>query len=604
MLCAMAGGDDDTASGLTVADRPGAKHAAESPARRELAGAGIDPTSDPTSIDEPGAATVITPEPGPDAAPPAAPPVPGSRHGSVTLATTAAEAMRNEEVERTRLFIRMGWAISGAAIAGVPLLHAPRAMSIAFVAALGLGIVVSAWFHHAFADPGRYSSRALLVLAVMCLVNAHVAVLYFGTFTIAPLIVVIGIHFVARTEAERAARWIIATAVALYAIAALPILSGAIADPGVFASDRPVARGALAAGAVFVLGAYLLAYVTARSFRRASLRAIESLARATRLASQREALMDELRLDLERALQVGGPGRHTDQVVGDYRLGAVIGRGAMGEVYDAAHVATGAPAAVKLVRRELLADPVHVARFLREVRASVALVSPHIARLLDASDRDPPYLAMERLHGETLAERLRRDARLAPPALAALVRQVGAGLDAAAAAGIVHRDIKPQNLFDAGPGACWKILDFGVATLAEDAATSLTHGGIVGTPSYMAPEQAQGQRLDPRADLYALAAVAYRCATGRHPFSGTDTPSLLYAVVHTMPARPGELAALPADADAWFALALAKAPGDRFASGAALADALDAAFAGRLDPVLRRRAEALLRKLPWGWSRP
>ena len=594
MLSGMAGGDDDTASAATVADRPGVKRAAQPP------GPPGEPTGAATvQLGAASAGRVAPAAPIPAAPAPAASPRAGSRDGSLTLATTAADALRDEEVERTRLFIRMGWAISAAAIAGAPLLHAPRAMTAVFVAALAFGIAVSAWFHRAFRDPARYTERALLALAVMCLVNAHVAVLYFGTFTIAPLIVVIGIHFVARTEAERAARWIIATAVVLYAIAALAILSGAIDDPGVFASDRPVPRGALVAGAVFVLGAYLLAHVTARSFRRASLRAIESLQRATRLASQREALMDELRLDLERALRVGGPGRYTEQVVGAYRLGVVIGRGAMGEVYDARSVATGAPAAVKLVRRELLADPVHVARFLREVRASAALDSPHIARVLDASDRDPPYLAMERLHGETLAERLRRDGRLPAPAIAALVRQIGAGLDAAATAGIVHRDIKPQNLFDAGPGAIWKILDFGVATLAEDGAT-LTHGGIVGTPSYMAPEQAQGRQLDGRADLYALAAVAYRCATGRHPFSGADTPALLYAVVHKMPPRPGELAALPADVDAWFALALAKPPGDRFATGAALADALDAALAGTLDPSLRLRAGAALRKLRWG----
>src|SRR5262249_6764715 len=108
------------------------------------------------------------------------------RDAAPTL-STAADAMHDEEIDRTRLFIRMGWAISAAAIASVPLLHAPAAMSAAFIAALGLGIVVSAWFHRAFADPARYSARALLVLAVMCLVNAHVAVLYYGTFTITPL---------------------------------------------------------------------------------------------------------------------------------------------------------------------------------------------------------------------------------------------------------------------------------------------------------------------------------------------------------------------------------------------------------------------------------
>jgi eukaryotic-like serine/threonine-protein kinase len=556
-------GDDDTASAATVADRPSG-----------LAGA-----------------RAIAP-----AAPAIAPPAPVVHEPPSH--TTASDAMHSEEIDRTRLFIRMGWAISVASIAITPLLDAPRAMTALFVAAMALGIVVSAWYHRAFADPRRYTARAMTILAVMCLVNAHVAVLYFGTFTVAPLIVVIGIHFVARTEAERAARWILATAIALYALAALAIITGAIDDPGVFASDRPLTATTQLAGAGFVLGTYALAYITARSFRRASLRSIESLTRATRLASQREALMDELRLDLERALRPGGPGRYSEQRIGNFQLGAVLGRGAMGEVYDAVHVATGEPAAVKLIRRDLLGDATHTARFLREARASAALDSPYIVKLLEAGDHAPlaPYIAMERLHGSSLAELLRREGKLAAPALVELVRQVGAGLDAAGRAGIVHRDIKPQNLFH---DRVWKILDFGVATLTDESSGTLTQGGIVGTPSYMAPEQAQGRRLDGRADLHALAAVAYRCLTGRHPFSGADTPALLYAVVHRMPARPGEAIDLPPDVDRWFAIALAKAPGDRFATGDELATALDAALAGALDSRLRRRAEVLLRKLAW-----
>ena len=559
----MAGGDEDTASGATAADRPALLHPAATLLR--------DP---PTTID-----------PSPTTVEPSHP----------TGLTTAADAMRDEEIHRTRLFIRMGWAISVASIASVPLLHAPRAMSVAFVAALALGIVVSGWFHRAFADPARYTERALIVLAVMCLVNAHVAVLYYGAFTVTPLIVVIGVHFVARTEAGRAARAIFATAIGLYTATALPIITGVFADPGVFASDRPLARGAQLAGAAFVLGTYTLAYVTARAFRAASLRAIESLTRATRVASQRAALIDELRVDLERALRIGGPGRYTEHVVGDFQLGVMLGRGAMGEVYEAVQLANGEPAAVKLLRKELLADPAHVARFLREARVGGALASPYVVQVLDAASGDPPYLAMERLYGQTLAERLRQHGRLPAPELLTLVRQVGAGLDTARAAGIIHRDIKPQNLFH---DRVWKILDFGVATLSDDGGT-LTHGGVIGTPNYMAPEQAQGKALDGRADLYALAAVAYRCVTGRHPFSGSDTPALLYAVVHQMPPRPGEAGELSAEVDRWFALGLAKAPDDRFATGAALAAALADALAGTLDPALRRRADALIRAWPW-----
>ena len=115
----------------------------------------------------------------------------------------------------------------------------------------------------------------------------------------------------------------------------------------------------------------------------------------------------------------------------------------------------------------------------------------------------------------------------------------------------------------------------------------------------MAPEQAQGKRVDIRADLFALAAIAYRCLAGRHPFNATDTPSLLYAVVHRMPPRPGELADLPDDVDRWFAIALAKDPADRFPTGEAFTRALAAALAGDLAPDLRRRAATLLAKQSW-----
>jgi serine/threonine-protein kinase len=219
--------------------------------------------------------------------------------------------------------------------------------------------------------------------------------------------------------------------------------------------------------------------------------------------------------------------------------------------------------------------------------------------VLGSSDLDAgmPYLVMERLTGQTLGERLRREPRLSPAATLELVRHVARGLDAIAATGIVHRDLKPQNLFCTSDGT-WKILDFGVASLSGDTGT-LTRGEAVGTPHYMAPEQAQGLRVDSRADTYALAAIAYRCLTGRYPFTATDTPALLYAVVHRTPARPGALAELPADVDRYFALALAKKPDDRFATAHDVADALAAALDGALDPKLRRRADAYLRKQPW-----
>ncbi len=511
--------------------------------------------------------------------------------------TTAVAAMRDEEVERTRLFIRMGWVLSVAVIGTVPFVGAPFAMSVALVTGLIVGMIVSLVLHQQFADPVRYTERALVTLAVICVINGHLGVMYYGTFTAAALMIMVGIHFVARTEAERVARWILVSALVSYSAIAASIITGVIDDPGVFATEVEVAPSALVVGALFVLGTFILAYETARMFRLVSLAAIEDLARATRLASEREAVMDELRADLERALKIGGPGRYTDQVIGDFKLGIVLGRGAIGEVYEAMHARTDEPAAVKLLRRELLADPTQVARFLREARASSAVDSPHVVRVLASGEAELPFLATERLHGHTLADRLRRETKLSAEALLELVRHVGSGLDAAATAGIVHRDLKPPNLMH--DGAVWKILDFGVATFLDDGGV-LTRGEAVGTPHYMSPEQAQGKSVDRRADLYALGAIAYRCMTGTHPYSAPDTPAMLYAVVHRRPARPGAIAELPADVDRWCAIALAKSPDDRFATGRVLADALSDALRGALADPHRQRADALIRKSGWG----
>ncbi|HET7506098.1 MAG TPA: serine/threonine-protein kinase [Kofleriaceae bacterium] len=539
--------------------------------------------------------------------PSAAPPSSESLASLASLAPgTAADALRTEEIDRTRLFIRMGWLLSLAAIATLFVVPAPREIAVLFTTGLVIGMVVSYGYHRAFAEPRNYTERALMTLSVICVINGHLAVLLYGAYTASTLMIMIGIHFVARTEAERVARWIFASAVVSYAAISIAIGSGAVADPGVFASDRPMSRATLATGSCFVLGAFWLAYYTARQFRHASLAAIDDLQRATRLASQREALMDELRADLERALRAG-PGRHTDQTVGRFRLGAVLGRGAMGEVYEASDLASGEPAAVKLLVPGLFADPAQRARFGRELAATRALASPHVVRVLDGSaDAVRPFLAMERLHGQTLAELFRREPRLTGGALRALCRQVGAAIDLAAAAGIVHRDLKPQNLFRTDDGT-WKVLDFGVAQVGGDGDRDPAPSGeraLIGTPRYMAPEQARGQIADTRADLYALGAVVYRCATGRHPFDAAEPRAVLYAIAHRMPARPSGLAELPRDFDRWCAIALAKPPEARFASGAAMAEALDHALRGELGRALRERADRALRDHPWDTDRP
>ncbi|MEP6861893.1 MAG: serine/threonine-protein kinase [Deltaproteobacteria bacterium] len=218
---------------------------------------------------------------------------------------------------------------------------------------------------------------------------------------------------------------------------------------------------------------------------------------------------------------------------------------------------------------------------------------------MSARSRSRLYMVMERLTGMTLADQLRRTPTLAATEVLRLVTQVGSAIDAAAAATITHRDLKPQNLFSAGD--TWKVLDFGVASLAEHTGT-LTRGGIVGTPHYMAPEQARGTKVDVRTDLYALGAIAYRALTGRNPFGGTDVPAILYSVVHTMPVAPTALAELPSDFDRWAALALAKDPAARWGSGAELAAQLGDALRGELSEASRSAAERVLAHTPWRTS--
>jgi serine/threonine-protein kinase len=208
---------------------------------------------------------------------------------------------------------------------------------------------------------------------------------------------------------------------------------------------------------------------------------------------------------------------------------------------------------------------------------------------------------MELLAGTDLASLLRRRRRLPGREVIDLLRQIGRGLDAAHRLGVVHRDLKPQNLFlaDTAEGQVWKLLDFGVSRLVG-ADSSLTRGQAVGTPSYMSPEQARGRDVDHRADLFALGVVAYRALTGRPPFSGREVPQILYSVVHAMPPRPSEVADLSPAVDDVLAVAMAKRPADRFDTAAELAEALEAALAGRVALALQARADRLTLRWPWG----
>jgi serine/threonine-protein kinase len=347
----------------------------------------------------------------------------------------------------------------------------------------------------------------------------------------------------------------------------------------------------------YIAGIYAVGYLVARASRRSTKDAVTRLEVAVRELAQREALFQEAREDLARALRIGGRGRYTDQTVGCYRLGVVIGRGGMGEVYAAIHVGTGEPAAIKLLYRDAVDDSNDYARFVREAKVAAAIESENVVRLLDAAveGAERPYLAMECLRGEDLGAILRRERRLSIDDTVEMASQVAAGLAAAHAVGVVHRDLKPSNLFraerDRGDPV-WKILDFGVSTLAGRGGT-LTGQNVVGTPAYMAPEQARGGKVDIRTDVYALGALAYRVLTGRPPVSGKDVPAILYEVVHGVATPASQLVEVSDDVDAVLSIAMAKESGQRFETADELARALASARDGDLPDELRLRAAAL-----------
>jgi len=271
--------------------------------------------------------------------------------------------------------------------------------------------------------------------------------------------------------------------------------------------------------------------------------------------------------------------------LGSFRLVKRIGQGGMGTVYLGEQTLIGSRVAVKVLHEHLAGDPSLVARFYAEARAVNLIVHPNIVNIFDMNVVPPRrfYLVMEYLEGQSLSAAApgRMRAEVALP----LLVQVCQALAAAHRHGVLHRDLKPENVFLChrdGPVPFVKILDFGIAKLfgGELQAGQTTAGFIVGTPEYMAPEQATGEALDGRADLYALGVIAYRLATGRLPFSGGGLTGVLLAHRDQAPRPPQELAPdIPPGLANAILRALAKRPEHRFQSADEFRLALEATLA-------------------------
>jgi uncharacterized protein (TIGR03067 family) len=223
--------------------------------------------------------------------------------------------------------------------------------------------------------------------------------------------------------------------------------------------------------------------------------------------------------------------------IGHYEVLEVLGRGGFGTVYRAFDDKLQRVVAVKVLAPQLATTSPARKRFLREARATAAIQHDHVVQIYDTQEQPLPYLVMEFIPGETLQQKLDRTGPLEVPEVLRIGRQIAEGLAAAHEKGLVHRDVKPANvLIDGGPTQRVKLTDFGLARAADDA--SISHSGVVaGTPMYMAPEQAKGDTLDHRADLFSLGSVLYAISTGRPPFRASSMMAVLKRVVEEDP-RP------------------------------------------------------------------
>jgi serine/threonine protein kinase len=271
-------------------------------------------------------------------------------------------------------------------------------------------------------------------------------------------------------------------------------------------------------------------------------------------------------------------------IVGEtFEINRLIGEGGMARVYEARHVRLATRRfAVKVLHAEYAQQLGIVARFQREAEASSGIGHPNVVDVFDvghAAD-GTPYMVSELLDGRDFSALLEEQGRIEPPAAVHIVRQVCRGLTAAHDAGVIHRDVKPENVFLVGDplAPIVKVIDFGISKVDTGAlgdATLTQTGMIMGTPGYMPPEQARGAKADHRADIYGVGAMLYRAVTGKLPFDADDPGQVLSMVLTVEPPRPRSLApTLPEALELVIQKAMAKDPADRYQTMRDLDDAL------------------------------
>src|ERR1017187_6973840 len=271
---------------------------------------------------------------------------------------------------------------------------------------------------------------------------------------------------------------------------------------------------------------------------------------------------------------------------GRYELDGIVGRGGMAEVFRARDIRLDRIVAVKTLRDDLARDQTFQARFRREAQSAASLNHPSIVAVYDTGEdmlghTPVPYIVMEYVDGRTLRDLLRDDRRLLPERAAEITDGVLRALDYSHRNGIVHRDIKPGNVMLTRGGEV-KVMDFGIARAVSDAQATMTQTAqVIGTAQYLSPEQARGERVDARSDLYSAGCLLYELLTGRPPFSGDSPVAIAYQHVRENPVPPSQLdREIPRWADAIVLKAMAKSPAGRYQDAAEMRADIERALSG------------------------
>jgi tRNA A-37 threonylcarbamoyl transferase component Bud32 len=493
-------------------------------------------------------------------------------HGKTTI-VTSDQAMQHVEAHRVRGLMIGMTGISVVAAIVVMLLDGDPFAKQVHAGALAVSALVTGTYSIVFRDPAKFRPNLAMYLVLGTILVALTGYYYWGVFSAYAAVIPLTVYVIGAGATAKQA--IIGTTLLVFAQAAIGVATvmswieprGLVDPVRAGQTTQLVAVGLIQ---LLTIGGLL----GGREARRMTLAVLEEHDKAIRALAQRDAQLAEAHAEARLAREGGAGGRFVNQVIGEFQLFDLLGKGAMGEVYAAERITDKAPCAVKMLAPHLLRTAAAHQRFQREAAIVSALDSPHVVKVLSVSPPDAPlpYLAMERLDGTELAQMIKERPVRPLPEVVELMNQVARGLDAAHAAGVIHRDLKPHNLLAIGPPTMrtWKILDFGASKWVDDEG-SLTQDAVVGTPGYMAPEQALGQPVDARSDVYALGIIIYRLVTE-----------------------------VKREVEDVLSIALAKTPADRFASAGQLAAALAAAHRGVLSKELAERAAQIRAKAPWG----